>query len=250
MRKNKEGKTHIMMEDQKTQEEIQEQADNIQKQPEKTQERSDDMQEQSGETQERSDDMQEQSGETQGWSDNIQEQSRESQPEELPGVLPEGEALYEVDVHVNASALYDYFLRHVYTTFSGMIGTIIGVFMVMVYFMKGISILYLICGIIIILYLPWSLYLTAKKQSLQETFKNPLHYAFYENGVEVSQGETRQMQKWEDMIKAVSTSKSIIIYTGKNSASIFPRKDLGENAQQLIRIIFTHMDSKKVKIKA
>ena len=125
-----------MMEDQKTQEEIQEQADNIQKQPEKTQQRSDDMQEQSGETQERSDDMQEQSGETQGWSDNIQEQSRESQPEELPGVLPEGEALYEVDVHVNASALYDYFLRHVYTTFSGMIGTIIGVFMVMVYFMK------------------------------------------------------------------------------------------------------------------
>lgn len=225
-----------MMEDQKTQEEKQEQADNIQKQPEKIQERSDDIQEQSGETQVQ--------------SDNIQEQSGESQPEELPGVLPEGEVLYEVDVHMNASALYDYFLRHVYTTFSGMIGTIIGVFMVMVYFMKGISILYLICGIIIILYLPWNLYLTAKKQSLQETFKNPLHYAFYENGVEVSQGETRQMQKWEDMIKAVSTSKSIIIYTGKNSASIFPRKDLGENAQQLIRIIYTHMDSKKVKIKA
>lgn len=190
------------------------------------------------------------SGMAENRSDEVQEQSGESQAEELPGIMPEGEALYEVDIHMNTSVLYDYFLRHVYTTFSGMIGTIIGVFMVMVYFMKGISILYLICGIIIILYLPWSLFLTAKKQSLQETFKNPLHYAFYENGVEVSQGETRQMQKWEDMIKAVSTSKSIILYTGKNSASIFPRKDLGENAERLIRIIFTHMDSKKVKIKA
>lgn len=201
------------------------------------------IEEQSGKAEERSDEVQEQ-------PDKTQAQPGEALPEELPGILPEGEVLYEVDVHVNASVLYDYFLRHVYTSFSGMIGTIIGVFMIMVYFMKGISVLYLICGIIIILYLPWSLYLTAKKQSLQETFKNPLHYAFYENGMEVSQGETRQMQKWDDMIKAVSTSKSIIIYTGKNSASIFPRKDLGENAQRLLQIIFTHMDSKKVKIKA
>lgn len=161
----------------------------------------------------------------------------------------QGEPIYEVDVHVNTSALYDYFLRHVYTTFSGMLGTIIGVLMVTFYFVKGVSVIYLICGIIIILYLPWTLYLTAKKQALQETFKNPLHYAFYENGVEVSQGEVRQRQSWEDMLKAVSTSKSIILYTGKNSASIFPRKDLGDNTMGLIRIISTHMDPKKVKIK-
>lgn len=218
-----------MMEEQKTQEEAQEQTESAQKQP-------DDIQGQTENAQKQSDDTQNQPGET--------------RPEEIPGLLPEGEALFEADIHMNASVLYDYFLRHVYTTFSGMLGTIIGVLMITVYFVKGISILYLICGIIIILYLPWSLFLTAKKQSLQESFKNPLHYAFYENGVEVSQGETRQMQKWEDMIKAVSTSKSIILYTGKNSASIFPRKDLGENAEGLIRIIFTHMDPKKVKIKA
>lgn len=177
------------------------------------------------------------------------ENSQMQSDEEQQGIRPKGEALYEADIQINVSVLYDYFLRHVYTTFSGMIGTIIGVFMIIVYFIKEISILYLICGVIIILYLPWSLYLTAKKQSLQETFKNPLHYAFYENGVEVSQGETRQMQKWEDMKKAVSTSKSIILYTGKNSASIFPRKDLGENTEGLIKVIFTHMDPKKVKIK-
>lgn len=218
-----------MIEEQRAQEEAQEPMDGAQEQPDSVQGQPDGARNQ---------------------SDRAGEQPDKTQPEEIPGIVPEGEALYEVDIHMNTSVLYDYFLRHVYTTFSGLIGTIIGVFMVMVYFMKGISILYLICGVIIIFYLPWSLFLTAKKQSLQETFKHPLHYAFYENGVEVSQGETRQMQKWEDMIKAVSTSKSIIIYTGKNSASIFPRKDLGENAEGLIRIIFTHMDAKKVKIKA
>lgn len=181
---------------------------------------------------------------------NAEETESEETGEENPKKIePEGEPLYEVDVHINTAVLYDYFLRHVYTSFAGLFGTIIGVFMLMAYFIKGGSIIYLVCGIVIILYLPWSMYLTAKKQALQETFRNPLHYAFYENGVEVSQGEVRQMQKWEHIIKAVSTSKSIILYTGKNTASIFPRKDLGEAAMGLIQIISTHMDPKKVKIK-
>lgn len=194
MRKNQEGKTHIMMEEQKTQDEV------------------------------------------------IEEKAE-------PELLPEGEVLYEADVTITVSVLYDYFLRHVYSSFSGMFGTIIGAFMIIVYVMKGISILYLLCGVVVILYLPCSLYLTAKRQSLQETFKAPLHYAFYENGVEVSQNDVRQMQKWEDMVKAVSTSQSIILYTGKNAASIFPRKDLNNDAMGLIQVISTHMDAKKVKIK-
>lgn len=195
-----EGKTYIMMEEQKTQEEIQEQSD---KSPE------------------------------------------EKQPE----ILPEGDVLYEADVTITVSVLYDYFLRHVYSSFSGMFGTMVGAFMIIVYLMKGLSVLYLICGIVVMLYLPCSLYLTAKRQSLQESFKTPLHYAFYENGVEVSQNDVRQMQKWEDMVKAVSTSQSIILYTGKNAASIFPRKDLKDDSMGLIQVISTHMDAKKVKIK-
>lgn len=195
-----EGKTYIMMEEQKTQEEIQEQPD---KSPE------------------------------------------EKQPE----ILPEGDVLYEADVTITVSVLYDYFLRHVYSSFSGMFGTMVGAFMIIVYLMKGLSVLYLICGIVVMLYLPCSLYLTAKRQSLQESFKTPLHYAFYENGVEVSQNDVRQMQKWEDMVKAVSTSQSIILYTGKNAASIFPRKDLKDDSMGLIQVISTHMDAKKVKIK-
>lgn len=177
------------------------------------------------------------------------EQTEQTEQTQQPGIEPEGDALYEVDIQITTGALYDYFLRHVYTSFSGLIGTVIGILMVVLYFVRGASVLYLICGLIIILYLPWSLYLTAKKQALQAGFQKPFHYAFYENGVEVSQEDVRQMQKWEDMIKAVSTSKSIIIYTGKNAASIFPRKDLGEDAMGLIQIISTHMDPKKVKIR-
>ena len=67
--------------------------------------------------------------------------------------------------------------------------------------------------------------------------------------MEVSQGGEAQMQKWEDMHKAVSTQRSLIVYTSKVSASIFPKRDLGELAPQVIQMISTHMPPAKVKIR-
>lgn len=174
----------------------------------------------------------------------------EQETEQLEEMLqPEGEALLEMDVHMSTGILYDYLLRHIYTSFSGIFGTIVGILLAAGYLVWGLGIKYLICGIIVILYLPWSLFMTAKKQMLLKSFQSPIHYAFYENGVEVSQNEVSQMQHWEDMVKAVSTSKSIILYTGKKVASIFPRKDLEGDATGLIRVICAHMDPKKVKIR-
>ena len=70
-----------------------------------------------------------------------------------------------------------------------------------------------------------------------------------EEGVEVSQGEEVQSQKWEDMYKAVSTKNSIIIYHSKINAWIFPRKDMGALAPRVIEMISTHMPAGKVKIR-
>ncbi len=163
--------------------------------------------------------------------------------------LPEN-PLYEVDVHMDTAVLYDYMLRHTYTTPMGLTATLLGILAIMVYFAKGVSALYLIMGIIMIVYLPWNLFLSARRQALtNEAFKKPLHYAFAEDGVYISQDDTVQMQSWADMKKAISTSKSIVIYTGKASASVFPRKDLGDNVSTLIQIISAHMPPKKVHIR-
>ena len=71
-----------------------------------------------------------------------------------------------------------------------------------------------------------------------------------EEGVEVSQKGEVQSQKWEDMYRAVSTPKSIILYTSPVNASIFPKKDLGDKAMGVTQIISTHMAPKKVKIRS
>ncbi|NBJ94487.1 YcxB family protein [Parablautia muri] len=155
----------------------------------------------------------------------------------------------EFDVKITPGALYDYMLFHTYTSASGLIGAIVGALLVVGFFM-GAGVIFLIAGVVILAYLPWTLFIKSRQQYLANpAFKNPLHYKMTEEGVEVSQGEEVQSQKWGDMHKAVSTPRSLILYTSPVNASIFPKKDLGEKASGVIQIISVHMPSKKVKIR-
>lgn len=156
----------------------------------------------------------------------------------------------EFDVKVTPGVLYDYLLHHTYTSASGVIGGAAGALLVVAFFM-GSGALCLIAGMIILGYLPWTLLVKSRQQYLANpAFKNPLHYKLTEEGIEVSQNGEVQSQKWEDMHKAVSTFRSLIIYTSPVNASIFPRKDLGEKLPGAIGIISTHMPPKKVKIRS
>jgi hypothetical protein len=155
----------------------------------------------------------------------------------------------EFDVKITASAMYDYLLYHTYTSLSGLLGTIVGVFLIMAFISTKYPI-YLIAGIVIIVYLPGSLFLRANQQVVNTpAFKQPLHYKMTDEGISVSQGESEEKQSWDSCYKAVSTSKSIILYTSRTTASIFPKSDLGENKDALIQMISTHMPPKKVKIR-
>lgn len=155
----------------------------------------------------------------------------------------------EFDVKITPGVLYDYMLYHTYTSAPGLIGAVTGALLVVAFFM-GSGVLCLIAGIVILAYLPWTLFVKSRQQYLANSaFKESLHYRLTEEGMEVSQKGEAQSQKWEEMHKAVSTPRSLIIYTSPVNASIFPRKDLGEKAPLVIEIISTHMSPKKVKIR-
>ncbi len=155
----------------------------------------------------------------------------------------------EFDVKITPGVLYDYMLYHTYTSASGLIGAVAGALLVVAFFM-GSGVLCLIAGIVILAYLPWTLFIKSRQQYLANpSFKNSLHYKLTEEGIEVSQNEEAQSQKWEELYKAVSTPRSLILYTSPVNASIFPRKDLGEKVPGVIEIISTHMPHGKVKIR-
>lgn len=155
----------------------------------------------------------------------------------------------EFDVKITAADLYDYMLSHTYSGFSGLFGSIVGALFIIMYFSVGYF-LYLIAGAVILLYIPCSLFLRAHKQvALNEVFKKPLHYVLTDEGVTVSQGEDEMFQEWDVVYKAKSTNRSLLIYTSKVNAWIFPKRDLGKDKEAVIQLISAHVAPNKVKIK-
>lgn len=156
----------------------------------------------------------------------------------------------EFDANINFGVLYDYMISHTYSSAQGMLGTIVGALLIVAFTMNTSNVIYLIMGIVIIIYLPGSLFLKAKQQAMNPVFRKPIHYRMTDEGMFVSQGEEEQMLEWGSMYKAVSTRSSIILYTSRVNASIFPRRDLQESCPKLIEFISTHMPPNKVKIKS
>ena len=158
----------------------------------------------------------------------------------------------EFDVNMTAGKMYDYMLRHTLTSFSGIIGEVLGVVITAGFFTidEPRKWLYLIFGLLVLFYQPVALYVRAKKQvSSNEVFKQPLHYVLDEKGITVQSGENADSLEWDKMYKAVSTMKSIILYTTRINACIFPKEDLGMKKDDVIKMICTHMDPKQVNIK-
>ena len=155
----------------------------------------------------------------------------------------------EFDVNMTTGKMYDYMLRHTFTSFAGVVGEILGVVLVVGFFVTG-QWLYLVAGIICVFYQPVALYYRAKQQvSKNEVFKEPLHYRLDDDGITVVSGDNSDSLTWDKMYKAVSTSRSVILYTGRVNACIFPKEDMGEKKDEVIRMISTHMDPKQVNIR-
>ncbi len=158
--------------------------------------------------------------------------------------------MVELDIKIQAGDLYDFMLMHSYSKISGLLGSVLGAVMVIVA-LSTKQWIFLIGGMALLLYLPWVLFIKSRQQVLgNPVFKQSLHYVLDENGVTISQGESTETQSWDNMVKAVSTSRSIILYTSAVNATIFPKSQMKEKKSSVIEIISTHMPPSKVKIRA
>lgn len=155
----------------------------------------------------------------------------------------------KLTVKISAGDIYDYMLYHQYTSAAGLIGSCVGALLIIAFFMDR-QWMFLIAGVVILGYLPWTLFIQSRRQALTNpAFKQELAYTLNEEGLSVSQGEETQSQKWKDMHKAVSTGRSIIIYTSRMNATIIPKRCMPDSKADVIRMISTHMPPGKVKIR-
>ena len=151
------------------------------------------------------------------------------------------------EVKMTSGILYNYLLRQNYYRFSGIIGITLGIALLVCYFIFYNPWL-IAAGAIMLLYPPWSLFTSAKKQMLlNPSFKKPLHYHFDDEGVKVSQENNVVEVPWELIFKVVVTKKTILIYTSPVNAWILPYQALGENADILKEMIKSKLPSAKVR---
>jgi MFS family permease len=103
--------------------------------------------------------------------------------------------MIEFDVKIEAGDLYNYMMAHAYGSASGLIGSCFGALMIVIFGLDPRQWIFLICGVILLLYLPVSLYLKSKQLALTNpSFQKALHYVLDEEGISVSQGETTERQ--------------------------------------------------------
>jgi len=154
-----------------------------------------------------------------------------------------------VKVKINSGDIYDYLLYHQYTSAAGLIGSGVGALLVVSAFLTS-TWYFLIAGIIILAYLPWTLFLKSKTQVQKNpAFKEEMEYILNDEGLTVVLGEERASCQWENMYKAVSTGRSIILYTSTVNATIIAKRFMEDKKMDVIAAISTHMPPRKVKIK-
>lgn len=158
--------------------------------------------------------------------------------------------MVKLTVRIKAGDLYDYMLRHSYNSPAGILGSAFGAVLIIFAFVSRYWAI-LVLGALMLLYLPWTLFIRSRKQILSNpSFQEPLQYTLDDMGLTISQGEEEARMEWGDMYKAVSTGRSIILYTSRVNATIFPKRELGDQKAAVIEMISTHMPPARVKIRS
>ncbi len=97
---------------------------------------------------------------------------------------------------------------------------------------------------------PFTLKTSAKNQvKSSEMFQKSLEYEVTENGISVTQDGQSAENSWENIMKVVSTSKSLVIYITRVRAIILPKESMGEDYMAVVEIISKNVPAKKVKIR-
>lgn len=161
----------------------------------------------------------------------------------------------EFDVTITDKDMFRFNIYHAYHGFQGIIATLVGLWVLVV---AGLTfgkvsvlntILYIIFGILFLVYVPGNLYLRSKKQvSSSDVLKNALHYRIDDAGIHVSQGEQTADLEWKQIYKMVSTRSQLLIYSSRVNAYIIPKEIIEQQYEAILGLAISHLESYRLKM--
>lgn len=162
----------------------------------------------------------------------------------------------ELDVKLTEKDMYRFNMYHIYSGFQGIFSIIIAILIFVVTGVtwgnieKTYSILYILFGIVFLLYMPLTLKLKSKQQLAANTgLRESLYYIFDETGIHVSQNDETADLEWKQVYKMVATKSNVLIYSSRVNAFVIPRAVLGEQYEPLKQLAESKLEKYRIRMK-
>lgn len=158
-------------------------------------------------------------------------------------------------VLITSKDMFDYNVYHNYRHFQGLISLLLGIVMLAVSVMAicadgNISYILItgFLGLFFTVITPVRIYLKSIQQvKLTPSFQKPIQYTISTEELIIEQDEAKAVVPMTEIVKAVDTGKSVVLYVSSLRAYIFPKRELGEQLPQVVEII-KNSGVKKVKL--
>ena len=160
------------------------------------------------------------------------------------------------DITLTAEDMYRF---NMYQTYSGFHGWFSIAFSILIFVVAGVTrgkieaaytALYIVFGIVFLVYPPVSLYLRSKRTlAMSEVLRGTLHYEVDEEGLHVSQKEESALLPWEQIYKMVATKHNVLVYSSRINAYVIPRAQLWESYAALQTQAAAHLPAYRLKMK-
>ena len=161
-----------------------------------------------------------------------------------------------VDTKLNAEYIYDFTLHQTYSKLSGFLVNLSGL---SVFIIAGIhlrngdfslktSLLLIAVGICILAY-------SAKKYEKYNKSNLNIRYSFDRNGITKEYSKNPNTTAagstylWKDLLKVVSTPKTIAYFINDNNAYVIPKQDLRNIFLKVMKLTFDNMSPEKIYIR-
>lgn len=163
----------------------------------------------------------------------------------------------EFDVNLTAQDMFRFNIYHTYHSFRGVILVALPVLLLALTVLSWgkmgtvTSMVYIGLCLVLVAYVPVSLWLNANAQFKRtQALQNTQHFAIDDTGVTISQEGEEATLAWAQIYKVVETGSSLLVYSTRINAYVFPIRDLGEKKEAVARIMQEHLESYRLKLKA
>lgn len=160
------------------------------------------------------------------------------------------------DIKLNWKDLFRFNLYQSYVGFQGVVAILMPVIIFVIAGITlsqgvyGYGLLYILGGIVVLLYLPFTLYARAKNTMKKNAvLANTLHYKVDEHSIGVEQGGETGELPWEHVYKMVSTKHLIMVYSSRVNAYLIPVEQLGEKYSALKKIAEKQLPKYRVRLR-